>query len=745
MPVRFILRHKFTRFLVTTVTLLVATFIFTSILSSDRILISGESGYSVTGDFAVEGHPPIRDSHVRANQDLVLWGSWMGDAKHTGQLISPVFKAPSILSLFLSGYPDTSRNALFVERTDTQTRLKLKAGRIGENWVDLKWTLPTSWHGKPIRIVAIDEDTTVPIGWFGISSPRAINWFGYVRSQLSSLAILPLYSIHFLLFLIPGIALAFLTQNYYKFNDSLALIWSIFLSSFLGYATFWIYFLDSNIGQVFSWLILIASFGYLLHLYRQKIIKINIVSKDIILPLAMMFLAGVFYLSILYIIDLGELPEMLAQVRFFDWLPPDNVIPHLFAEKQFDGDDTRNLIGDWLSSDRPPLLTGLILIQRPLFGLIKLQEGFHYQILATLIQCSWIPAMLSLCRTVNLSGYRIAIVMAFSIFSGFFLLNSVFVWPKLLAAALVIFAFILILQAVCTSQVPSTSQIGLAAAAAALGMMSHSGVAFTLPAMALIVMLPQYFPGIRRLLLGCIVFALIVSPWIAYQKFYAPPGNRLIKWHVAGVVQIDNRSSLQAIKDSYGSLELSKIANYKWQNFRTLLGSPTIHISSHQGRRNDEFLFVVKGLGILNIGWLILLPTLLVKPLRAVGELKAIVAILGVSLVSLVLWILIIFGPGTTSIHAGSYATMMLLFVGLSMLVTRLPNLVTYFLLSIHIVNFVTTWILTTPPRSAQTLITAPNVPLILLAIAASIGIAQNLIKLSKSSNLSNEKKAETS
>ena len=43
-----------------------------------------------------------------------------------------------------------------------------------------------------------------------------------------------------------------------------------------------------------------------------------------------------------------------------------------------------------------------------------------------------------------------------------------------------------------------------------------------------------------------------MAPWSAYQKYGDPPGNRLTKWTLAGVVEVDDRGTAEAIFDSYG-------------------------------------------------------------------------------------------------------------------------------------------------------------------------------------------------
>ena len=707
--------------------LTIAFLLFNPVLSNNEpVLVKGSDNYLITGNFAIDGTFPINNSRKikLQNKDLILWGSWTGDPNHTGQLISPDFEAPKILSLFVSGYPNILGNALFVERVETHEKLRLNVDNPGETWNKLKWFLPSNWQGSRIRIVAVDESK---LFWIGISSPLKASWLSLLSYQIPSIIILPIYIIHFLLFIIPGLLLAVFLTNRHQISSSFIAILTVGISSLIGYITFWIYFVNHSIGLVLSITLILASI-VLIFVKRKDLLKLLTVD-EISFPLWLTILVGIFYLSILYFVDLGVLPEVLAQIRLSHRLPPDNIIPKLFAEKLYNGHDPRHLIGDWLSSDRPPLQSGIILVQRPLMGLPGLPIGLHYQILSTIAQCSWIASIWALCRTVNLSGHRIALVLAFSIFSGFFLLNSVYVWPKLLAGALIVFTFTLILESLRASQPPSTISIILASAAAGLGMMAHSGVVFTLPAIALLVIRRQYFPGWRRVLIGLTIFALILAPWTGYQKFYNPPGNRLVKWHLAGVIDIDNRSFGQSLIDSYKNLSFAEIAKNKWENVKTLVGNPSLGMKSHNIRRTNEFFNLFKGLGVLNIGWLAFLIAIINRKHLDLWRLLKI--IIGVGIISLIVWVLLMFGPGTTVIHAGSYATVIILFAGLGIGLTMLNNFLSYFCLSLQIILFSVTWIFTTPPTEPNMLNVAPNIPLIILAVLSFIAIAQVLAKLS--------------
>ncbi len=80
-----------------------------------------------------------------------------------------------------------------------------------------------------------------------------------------------------------------------------------------------------------------------------------------------------------------------------------------------------------------------------------------------------------------------------------------------------------------------------------------------------------------------------------------------MKWHLAGVSEIDSRSSSQAISDAYRSLTIGQIATNKWENFKVLFGTQSSDKDLFYRRREGEFFYTFKGLGILNVSWLILL------------------------------------------------------------------------------------------------------------------------------------------
>jgi hypothetical protein len=94
------------------------------------------------------------------------------------------------------------------------------------------------------------------------------------------------------------------------------------------------------------------------------------------------------------------------------------------------------------------------------------------------------------------------------------------------------------------------------------------------------------------------------------------------------------------------------------------------------------------------------------------------------------------FGPDTTVIHHGSYATMMLLFVGLGAVLSQLPRLICYILLTCHVILFLITWVVAPSVNSSVSLVVAPNVWMVSLAVASTIAIMKLLTQIHDKTNL---------
>lgn len=553
--------------------------------------------------------------------------------------------------------------------------------------------------------------------------------------QSSWLLLVPWYAVHLFFFLMPGLLLAVVAVRHWQLEVSFTVLLAVVISSVAGYIAFWIYFWNPDVGCWFSAAAMLAGVVGLGATYcKRQSWRCWFGSADVLVPVAWMFTVGLFYLCLLYAVDLGADPEDQPQDRFMnDMFAPDNIIPLRFAERLFRGEDPRPIIGDWHSSDRPPLQAGLVLLQRPLIALSNLPVGLHYQLLGVAIQCSWVPAVWFLCRRAGLPFRRVAQVMILLIPSGFFLIHTVFTWPKMISGALGIPACGLMLKPDTTSR-PSLAEIGIAATGAALALLAHGGIAFTLLPLGLLLLRPRFFPGVGRVLFGGSVFVAVLAPWLAYQRYYDPPGNRLVKWHLGGVIPIDERTSWKTIVNSYTTTDWREIASNKWVNIQTVLGRPLeVHLDDWATMldqwRHEEYQHVARALGILNLGWLLLLPRFGRRWLVADGlDLRVARRMLGLGLAGLLTWVLLMFLPNTALIHQGSYATMLLLFTALAALLSSLPARLFLPICAWQVLGFCLTWLASVPANVAGD----PNLVVCALGVVALVVLCQALCLVRK-------------
>lgn len=184
------------------------------------------------------------------------------------------------------------------------------------------------------------------------------------------------------------------------------------------------------------------------------------------------------------------------------------------------------MIGDWLSSDRPPLQSGLYLL---LFHSWLPHVSVIYQGLSTWAQALIVVPLLVL--TGNLRRLQQAAILFALAPSPLVLLSGLFVWPKLFTAT---FCAIFRIGLFGPGSIARPARWSMAGLAAALAMLSHGGALFALvgsTAAFLLLKRGQALPVLVRT--GALAVAAYLL-WVAYQRLIDPPGDRLLKRHFAG-------------------------------------------------------------------------------------------------------------------------------------------------------------------------------------------------------------------
>jgi len=170
----------------------------------------------------------------------------------------------------------------------------------------------------------------------------------------------------------------------------------------------------------------------------------------------------------------------------------------------------------------------------------------------------------------GLSARRRAAWTAALALSGFFLLNTTFTWPKLAAGA---FACARLGCGCCPQRRYARRSDPRRRALAALAWLAHGGVAFSFLALLPWVIWRCVRGEWRSWLQAALLCAVILAPWFAYQKFYDPPGNRLLKWHLAAQIAIDERGTWETLRASYGAQSWRELWDARRSNVVTQVGA----------------------------------------------------------------------------------------------------------------------------------------------------------------------------
>jgi hypothetical protein len=425
----------------------------------------------------------------------------------------------------------------------------------------------------------------------------------------------------------------------------------------------------------------------------------------------------------------------LAMHRFSDGLPADNIIPQSFAEFLQQGRALKPFFGDWLSSDRPPLQAGWILLLSEPARMLQRSLDTVAQCAGMWFQLLWVPAVWLWLRAVGAARWQAALVITLVTPCGMLFLNSTFVWPKLGAGALALGAFVVWFLAPATFAHRLRMLAG--GALMALATLAHAGVGFACLALAPLALWRVRRDGMIPWVWAALAFATLVTPWLAYQKFYDPPGNRLVKWHLAGVIPPDDRGTWETLTDAYRAQPLAETWRTRVFNARLLAHGDWTDLfrfsfGNRQIRRHNESTWMffslgwwILGLAIIPVAWRV--PA--VRRHWRRDDVRALGLSVAWALATLVVWVALMFLPGSTSNHQGSYTVFLLLVAALAFALVRAHWIAAVVIGVLQAINFVVFW-LDPPAVLGPVSVTAQSAGLM---VAAALVLCGSVIGLRRS------------
>jgi hypothetical protein len=220
---------------------------------------------------------------------------------------------------------------------------------------------------------------------------------------------------------------------------------------------------------------------------------------------------------------------------------------------------------------------------------------------------------------------------------------------------------------------------GIVSALFAFALLSHGGAIFGIIPL-IIVAAVRGLPTGRWVAVGVVISFALLIPWSLYQRYEDPPGNRLIKWMLSGVHSVDDRTSLEAMNDSYATAGFRGAVQNKIGNFRTMVGGEEalarmvetleLGMSGRPGQairqvRHDRFFGFLQSLGVFAFAPVVMLISRARKrtnPYDWAFALKS----FGCAVVGCLVWGILIFGdPDTRAwMHQGSFALPVLALAG---------------------------------------------------------------------------------
>src|SRR6185312_11321700 len=287
--------------------------------------------------------------------------------------------------------------------------------------------------------------------------------------------------------------------------------------------------------------------------------------------------------------------------------------------------------------------------------------------LGVVLQQMWIVGLWALLLAARVGRLTRALATIAVLVSGLAIVNGFFVWPKLLPTAMLLAAAALVMTPLWQQLRRNLWAAALVAALCALAMLGHGSSVFGVVPLAAVAAY-RGLPSWRWLGVAAAVGIVLMGSWSAYQKYADPPGDRLTKWTLAGVPDIDDRGAVETILDAYGEAGLGGTLHNKAENFATMSGGTMTTIAIETAVENGDLGEIARTLRLVSFFYLLpAMGLMLLAPLVMAGgrfrrrfesaEWGFALTSFVVFAIGAVFWGLVVFGNGIdrTLLHICSY------------------------------------------------------------------------------------------
>ena len=569
----------------------IAYIYFSILLASATIVLLPEpdaeplipkADFQIDGAWAQKIYPSeieVRES-VRQSAERAFFRS---HPKINGRVVTSPFTPPRFATVPLYGYPfdALNENHLYLECAANGRRMDLARANTNTQWTEVVLSIEPDWCPDQVTMIA---EATSRYRLMGAGSPFAVSRISYLKTRGIGQVI-----IHFVIFVALfsiGFAAVLVCR---KVGLSIPRFATFLIGiGMLGYMLFFVMDLSARAGEATALLLLGAAPATIVYLYvtDRRLVKQSFYALRG--PFAAWFIGSLGLVLLLYSDDNGG-GSWRPNYRFapVNW-SSDNQLSLFISEALADGRDMSQFtIGQWQVSDRPPLLTGIVCLLRPLLLVFQTSnDGPHlyynaYHIAGILANSLWLPILFFVMSKLSRqSRFDNRLALLACGLTPLALFNTIYIWPKMLAGGFGLMAFHLILSPRSDveenqEQAPDRHSLPLAAVFSAFSLLSHGAGVFAICIMLLWALVSRTRPGIKQWLIAGLLGLMILVPWLLWQKQVQPPGNALVKYTFAGTFGFDDRetSVLETVTRAYSKIDLPRWLEMRQEAVSLLLGN----------------------------------------------------------------------------------------------------------------------------------------------------------------------------
>jgi hypothetical protein len=573
---------------------------------------------------------------------------------------SSSFTAPRYMSVTVAGGTRTLHGLVktYIECEKSGARIGIFSGSVNVNISEAIVATPANWCPGVSHLLF---ETTEKEAYVGVGAVYEIPPVSYWKSSLAGK--LPYFVTALFIFSFLMFAGAAAANRFGWHQDPLPVA---FVS--LGGASLSIFYLSTVLNEEWRWTSPVAIAFIAIVLFFSAGSQARKVTAAGLLPhFKVWALIGLVYLAILSL-GYNGLGHWEPNYRFWPaaW-SSDAELPWLFAEGTRHGWNLRELLGgQWMPTDRPPLMTGALLLLSDAFGWLQINNdgnylrGTAYNSASVALNTLWAPAILWLLARFapRLNRNQFQLVLLFISCIPFVLFNSVYGWPKAFGAAFALVAFGLVCQTRPAPSInaPKKSAIILFPLVCAFSMLAHmSGALFVAPLGLLYLLWCFRREGFKQVIMGVSLALLVLGSWSMYKYYLLPSADPVGKYALTGSFGFGSDASLwKMLVDRYSTISL-----WQWLEIKGIMLAQAfvpvdhmvtyLHINSDYGAnpidklRALDFMFLTVGnSGILVCCavslWLIFSS---VRHKRA-GALAPVMPFVALLLASMLTWLMIV-------------------------------------------------------------------------------------------------------